>query len=288
MGGDVQPEQHLDGLPAIERRATRRLLEQADLLLAKSDALRRELARFGDFAAKTETVRWGIDVERFRREPGSGGAARARLGLGSQDRVVLSPRLLRPLYNVHLLIEALPALLARVPAAVLLLLEHRALPEYRARLAARARELGVESRVRFLGAVDYAQMPALLSAADASVSLPFSDGLPQSLFEALASETPVVLGRLQAYQEVVRDDEHVLLADLDPGSVAAALTRVLTDEGLRARLTRAGLTRVREVAELPREAGRVEGFYRRVLEQPRRRTPLPLRLFDAATLLWRL
>src|SRR6185503_6683622 len=56
MGGDVQPEQHLGGLPALERRATRRLLQQADLLLVKSEALRGELARFGDFAHKTETV----------------------------------------------------------------------------------------------------------------------------------------------------------------------------------------------------------------------------------------
>ena len=49
-----------------------------------------------------------------------------------------------------------------------------------------------------------------------------------------------------------------------------------------------GRARVREVASLEREAERVEGFYRRLLERPRPRPDrLPLRLLDAATLLFR-
>ncbi|HET8646445.1 MAG TPA: glycosyltransferase, partial [Vicinamibacteria bacterium] len=130
MGGDVQPEQHLGGLPRLERRNTRRLLEEADLILAKSEALRPEIAAFGPFESKTETVRWGVDPELFQPRPDLASALRARLGLGPDDRVVLSPRLLRPLYNIHLLVEAWPLLLARVPRAVLLVLEHRADADY--------------------------------------------------------------------------------------------------------------------------------------------------------------
>jgi len=288
MGGDVQPEQHLGGLPPLERRATRRLLEQADLLLAKSDALRVEIARFGDFGAKTETVRWGIDVARFRRDPQAAAAWRARLGVAAHDRLVLSPRILRPLYNIHLLVEAWPRVLAQVPQALLLLSEHRADAAYRAQLEARVAALGLGPRVRFIGALDYAEMPGLLSACDASVNLPFSDGLPQSLFEALASETPALLGRLAAYEEVVRNEQEVLLVDLEPQAIAIGLARLLREPGLAARLTRKGLERVRAVASLPREAERVEGFYTRLLAAPRRRTPWPSRVLDAATLLVRL
>jgi glycosyltransferase involved in cell wall biosynthesis len=287
MGGDVQPEQHLEGHARLERRATRRLLEQADLLLAKSEALLRELENFGDFGAKTEVVRWGIDVARFRRDPTAGRAWRARLGLQADDRVVLSPRLLRPLYNVHLLIEAWPGVLQRVPTAVLLVSEHRALPDYKAQLEQRARSLGIAEGVRFIGAIDYADMPGLLSACDLSVSVPSSDGLPQSLFEALASETPTVLGRLDAYAEAVTDGTHTLLSDIEPEALAQAIAKVLGDRQLAASLSRAGLARVGTIASLPYEAERVEGFYRRVLDQPRRRTPAMARWLDAATLLLR-
>ena len=288
MGGDVQPEQHLGGYPWLERRATRRLLRQADLLLSKSEALRGEIARYGDFADRTEVVRWGIDVRRFERDPRAGRELRARLGLPAGARVVLSPRLLRPLYNVHLLVEALPALRAGVAGALLLLAGHRADEEYRARLERRVAELGLEEQVRFLGRVEYPDMPALYSASDAVVSIPFSDGLPQTLFEALASRTPVVIGRLPAYEEVVQDGREALSAELEPAALAAALARLLLEPELAARLTRAGLARVREVASLEREAERVEGFYRRLLERPRPRPDrLPLRLLDAATLLFR-
>jgi glycosyltransferase involved in cell wall biosynthesis len=288
MGGDVQPEQHLGGYPRLERRATRRLLRQADLLLAKSDALRREIARYGDFEARTETVRWGIDVEGFARDPAAGRALRARLGLPPDARVVLSPRLLRPLYNVHLVVEAWPELRARVPGALLLLAGHRADEAYRAQLERRVAELGLADGVRFLGRIEYADMPALYSASDAVVSVPFSDGLPQTLFEALASSTPAVIGRLEAYEEVVRDGREALFSELEPGAIAAALARLLREPELAGRLTEAGLARVREVASLEREAGRVEGFYSQLLAGPRPRPdPLPLRLLDAATLLLR-
>ena len=143
MGGDVQPEQHLAGLPALERRATRRLLEEADLILAKSDALRTEIAAFGRFESKIETVRWGVDPELFRARPEEAAALRARLGLAAGDRVVLSPRLLRPLYNVHLLVEAMPRVLAAVPGALLLLSRHRADEDYERTLRARVDALGL-------------------------------------------------------------------------------------------------------------------------------------------------
>ena len=288
MGGDVQPEQHLGGYPWLERRATLRLLRQADLLLSKSEALRAEIARYGDFADRTEVVRWGIDVRRFERDPRAGLELRERLGLPGGARVVLSPRLLRPLYNVHLLVEALPAVRARVPGVLLLLAGHRADEAYRARLERRVDELGLGQQVRFLGRIEYADMPALYSASDAVVSIPFSDGLPQTLFEALASQTAAVIGRLQAYEEVVQDGREALFTQLEPAAVADALVRVLTDPELAGRLTDAGLERVREVASLERDAERVEGFYRRLLERPRPRPdPLPLRLLDAATLLFR-
>lgn len=287
MGGDVQPEQHLDGHAPLEARATRRLLHEADLILAKSDALRREIAAHGDFEAKVRTVRWGVDPEVVRRRPDQALRLRAELGLLPSDRVLLSPRILRPLYNIHLLIEALPAILRRVPEALLLLTEHRADDDYRRRLETRVAELGLGRRVRFVGALGHADMPAFYTLAEVMVSVPFSDGLPQSLFEAMACETPAVVGRLPAYDEVARDGEHVLAAELEPGAIAAAIVRLLEDPALARRLTRASLARVREVASLPREAARVEAMYAELLARPRRRAPLLPRLLDAASLFLR-
>ncbi|HET6898525.1 MAG TPA: glycosyltransferase, partial [Vicinamibacteria bacterium] len=113
-----------------------------------------------------------------------------------------------------------------------------------------------------------AAMPSLYSLADVVVSVPSSDGLPQSLFEAMACAAPIVLGRLPVYEEVVHDGLEALLVPLASDAVAEAVIRVLGEPGLAARLAgRAGET-VRTEADLGREAARVEGFYAEALAAP--------------------
>jgi glycosyltransferase involved in cell wall biosynthesis len=265
MGGDVLPEQHPGGLSWLERRATRRILEQSDMLLVKSESLRSALEAWGGFAGKARVVRWGVDPARFRRDPAAATAMRTRLALSPRDRVILSPRPLAPLYNVDLAVEAMPRVLESAPDALLLVTEYNAEPSYRESLGRRAAALRLGDRVRFVGAISGADMPALHSLAEAIVSLPSSDGLPQSLFEAMACETPAVLGRLPGYAEVVTDGESALLVDHAAPAVASALVRLLSDQGLRARIAARARERVREVAFLPRELERVEELYRELL-----------------------
>jgi len=283
MGGDVQPEQHLGRLGAFDQRTTRRLLREADLLLAKSTSLGSCIARYGDYESKTETVRWGIDLPRFARDPVKGEALRGRLGLADRP-LLLSPRILRPLYNIHLIVEAMPAILATHPEALLLISRHGEDPEYAARLRARVTELGLDGSIRFINPMDYDEMPALLSAASVVVSVPFSDGLPQTLFECLASQTPIVLGRLDAYAEMVEHEREVLLTELDPRSIATAVSRLLDDPDLARQLGQSGFERIQATASLPQEARRVEAMYRRVLASPRRSSPLAPRILDALSL----
>jgi glycosyltransferase involved in cell wall biosynthesis len=287
MGGDVLPEQHPGGLSALERRATRRILEQASMILVKSEGLRQALAGFGDFGGKARTVRWGIDPAVFRRDDAGAAALRRRLRLAATDRVVLSPRILQPLYNVHLAVEALPRVLAEFPSALLLVTEYQADEGYRTRLEGIARAAGIADRVRFIGRIEHAAMPALYSLAEVAVSVPASDGLPQSLFEAMACATPIVLGRLPVYEEVVHDGAEALLVPLAPGALAEAVARILREPALAARLADRALATVRVEADLGREAARVEGFYQEALDAPRPGPARAARALDALGLLVR-
>lgn len=286
MGGDVQPAQLLGRANRFDHRATERMLREADLLLAKSVALQKDIARYGDYASKTETVRWGIERGLFARDPGRGEALRLQLGLPAGP-LLLSPRILSPLYNVHLIIEAMPEILARHPGAVLVISRHHEDADYADRLRQRVTALGLERSVCFLEAVDRDTMRGLLSMASAVVSIPLADGLPQTLFEALASETPLVLGRLTAYEEMVRDEREVLLTDFNAPAIAATVARLLSDDELARRLTTAGLRRIQEQPSLQDEARRVEALYRGLLADPRRPSPLGPRILDALSLAFR-
>ncbi len=283
MGGDVLPEQHPGGLSRLERAATGRLLRSADLILVKSDALRAAVAAFGAGDRWTETVRWGVDTQAFQRDPAQGHAWRARLGLAEDDHVVFSPRAVAPLYGTALLVDMFAVVRHDDARARLVLAGEGAGATYEPDVRRRVVDAGLEGAVRWTGRVDHAGMAGLYSAADVVVMAPSSDGIPQSLFEAMACGTAVVLGALPGYREVVTDGVEALFAERDAEALAAATLRVLGDADLRTRLTRAAYARVLQVGALATDVARVESFYSRLLERPRCR-PSATRWLDVLSI----
>ena len=55
-----------------------------------------------------------------------------------------------------------------------------------------AKDLGIREHVKFVGSVDYSEMPLYYQSADVYVQMPSSDGLPYSLLEAMACGLPVI------------------------------------------------------------------------------------------------
>ncbi len=273
VGGDVLPDQHPGGFSRMAKRATRRILERADALLVKSEGLLPAVAELAEVSGKAHVVRWGIDPRDFFPDPAGAAAWRQRLQLPDEALVVLSPRLLRPLYNIHLIVEAFAEAARSIPQAVLLIAEYGAEDEYRRDLKERIARQDLDRRVRFLGAVPQAEMRGLYSATTAVVMVPSSDGLPQSLFEALACGAPVLLGQLPAYAEIVDEGRSAVFAELNAPSIAAGLGRLLGDGQLRARLAREGRDVVDRKASLPEDVGRVLQIFETVRAQPRAASP---------------
>jgi glycosyltransferase involved in cell wall biosynthesis len=258
MGGDILFEEQ--GSPtASGRRLTRRLLESADLITSKSAFLIDVLDRLGGFGAKAMKVVWGVDLKHFRRV--DAGRLRTTLGLRREDRVILSPRILQRFYNVHLIVEAMPRIAASVPGSRLLITEYQADLAYRDEILRRVRALGLEDCIQFVGHVPYADMPQYYSLADVAVGVPPSDGLPQTLLEAMACGAPSIVSRLSRYEELVTHGESAYFVDLTPESIADGVIRVLRDAALRERVASMGREIVATHADFDRDVDRVETKY---------------------------
>lgn len=109
------------------------------------------------------------------------------------------------------------------------------------RFAALARRLGVADRVRFLGLVPNGSIPAMMHAADAVV-VPsrhsFPEGLPLTLFEGLASRTPVIASDHPMFRGHLEDGESALIfTAAKPHALAEAIARLMTDPLLYARVS---------------------------------------------------
>lgn len=198
-------------------RALAQAFAEAELLLVISrfteGVVRSLLEQRRSPAPPIDFVSAHIDLHRFHA--GAGGAeARGALGIRDDDRVVLSFGRLVKRKGVHRLLEALPAIGARVPETVAVIAG--AGPQER-RLRRRAAGAG---RVYFAGRVPDAQAPGVYAAADVFV-LPVADrwfgleaeGLGVVLLEAAACEVPCVTGRSGGSPEAVVDGQTGFVVD---------------------------------------------------------------------------
>jgi len=126
----------------------------------------------------------------------------------------------------------------------------RANTEFRARLEARATELGIGDRVRFCG--ERADVPELLRAADIFCQ-PNTRPEPFGIVfvEALAAGLPVVTTGLGGAAEVVDAACGLTVPPGNPAQLAASLRNLIEDGSLRQRLGAGGPARAVELCDPP-------------------------------------
>jgi glycosyltransferase involved in cell wall biosynthesis len=106
-------------------------------------------------------------------------------------------------------------------------------------IEAAAAEEGVRDRVRWLGFVSDAHLPALTAACDALVMVGLREGFGLPALEAIATGRPVCASSTGALPEVV--GPYAKLCDpLDEASIRSALEGAIGDEVLRERVRREG------------------------------------------------
>lgn len=160
---------------------------------------------------------------------------RARLALGER-RVVLSLSAKRPHKNLLTLIGAL-AQIAPEQRPVLVLPGYATAHELE--LRAHASAVGVAEDVRFPAWVSSAELEGLWAIARAFVFPSLYEGFGLPVLEAMARGVPVACSDASSLPEVA-GDAALLFDPRDEAAIAGAISRLLSDETLRARLLERG------------------------------------------------
>ena len=105
-------------------------------------------------------------------------------------------------------------------------------------------KLNLQSDVVFTGYVPDEDLPALYNAADLFVYPSVYEGFGLPPLEAMACGTPVITSNTSSLPEVV-GDAGIMVDPYDVDRLADAMQEVLTDEGLRADMTKKGLGRAK-------------------------------------------
>jgi glycosyltransferase involved in cell wall biosynthesis len=231
-----------------------------DLVIAISEAVRAALLDFGLPPERVRVVRSGIDLARFDAAADPRAAA-ARAGLPAAGPLVLCAGSLRPRKDHATLLRAFAVAARALPSARLLLAGEG--PE-RSRLTELSRALDLDGRVLFLG--ERPDVPDLLAACDLFAASPRLEGLGVSVLEAMGAGRAVVATGVGGLRESVLPGETGLL--VPPGDAegfGAALVRLLADAPARARMGRAGRSRVEALFSAGAMAEGTERVYREAL-----------------------
>lgn len=212
------------------RRRIEETVREADRVIAVSSSLAALAIECGAHRESVCVVGNGVDPDRFapadeeRRH-----AVRARLGLPADATVLLTVGGLAERKGVGRVIDLLPRLASSRPSLIYLVAGGGG-PEgdERPALERRARDLGVDERVWFLGHVPPDDLPEVYQAADAFVLATRNEGWANALHEAIASGLPTVATDVGGNREVLADGEAGVLVPFgDADALGEAVERVL-------------------------------------------------------------
>jgi glycosyltransferase involved in cell wall biosynthesis len=225
------------GMRVLVPSAARR----SDRVIADSHSTREDLVELLGLArARIDVVPLGLGAVR-REQPLPERDVRTHLELGERD-VVLSLSAKRPHKNLLALIGAL-AQIAPERRPVLVIPGYPTAHE--SELRARAAALGIAGDLRFPAWLSNAELEGLWSITRAFVFPSLYEGFGLPVLEAMVRGVPVACSNASSLPEVA--GEAALLFDPhDPAAIASAISRLLSDETLRARLHARGIARARQ------------------------------------------
>jgi glycosyltransferase involved in cell wall biosynthesis len=207
-----------------------------DYVVANSEATRRFHCRWNLVAPRRiEVVPCLVDTDRFDRVPLAACAAfRRSLGVTWETPLFGIIGDVRRCKGHVYLVRALPEILARIPAARLLIVGNR-VPGYAAQVQREAERLGVADRMLWQDYRD--DIDVVTKSLDLCVSAALEEPLGLTVPEAMGAGRAVVATRVGGLPENVVDGQTGLLVPpADPHALGQAIIRLLADPPLRNRM----------------------------------------------------
>jgi glycosyltransferase involved in cell wall biosynthesis len=208
---------------AVLGYAERWLLHRADSIVSSSGLA----ARVRVLAPAARLREWCYASPPEVVRPEEVVALRAELALPPGARVVLYSGTFEPYQGLPQLLAAIPAVRARHPEVVFLLVGAEGGRE--AEIEGRHADLVRAGALRVIGRQPRAAIPRYLALAEVAVSpRAWGDNLPLKIFDYLAAGKAIVASDIPAHRAVL-DEERALFAEPSGPALAAALSLLLAD-----------------------------------------------------------
>ena len=230
-----------------------RVPERAAGIWAASDHVAAQASQ--RFNRPVRTVPSAVDTALFRQDRERGEQARAALGIGRDELVILTVAALNERKGIQHVLNALPLVRETVPSVKYLVAGEG---EYEHELRMHIDRLNLRDTVCMLGA--HRHVEQLYQAADVFCLLSHGEANPMVVHEALSSKLPAVTLSCPPFPSVLNANVAELLPSADSRTVAQVLIGLLLDRARRERMGEAGRRLVEERSSFTSLATLVAGL----------------------------
>ncbi len=204
------------------RAMIQKVFRKASHMMAVCQALSNEMINLGAEKSKVTTLRNGVDLALFRASTNEQQLS-LKSSLNITKPLIISVGWLIERKGHYLVIEAMKS----IPNATLVIAGDG--PDL-SKLRALSKSLGVDDRVKFLGALSQPELNKWFQAADVSVLASSREGWANVLLESMASGTPVVATKVWGTPEVVQNETAGVLVERTSDDIAQGIKTVLNQE----------------------------------------------------------
>jgi len=203
------------------KRAIKKVLQQADGIITVSNDIQSAVAKMEINSEKINTVYRGVDRNLFT--PGDQQAARKRLGLPKNRKIIVSVGRLEPVKGHSVLLDACVKISKRDSLFMCYVLGNGSL---KSSLQQKAKEYGLEEVFQLSGPQQQSRLVDWYRAADV-IALPSrSEGVPNVLLEAISCGKPFVASHVGGIPEIADPScDHLVTPD-DPDKLAEAICKI--------------------------------------------------------------
>jgi 1,2-diacylglycerol 3-alpha-glucosyltransferase len=202
--------------------------QSIDLVVAPSPGMKLILEKMG-VTSHVEVVPNGVDLAPYQADIQP--VDRSSFGFAPSDIVLIYTGRLGPEKNLPFLLRALNGVVQAYDNVRLLIVGDG--PE-RENLEDRVQHMGITSQVKFVGMVEYDEMPRYLAASDAFVTPSVTEVHPLSVIEAMASGLCVLGIESPGVGDTVKDCETgFIVQEQDLAAFTAKMIRLITDHETR-------------------------------------------------------
>ncbi len=194
-----------------------------DGVIQDSGISQRKGLQLGAPAENNEIIEIGVDFRVFNPDV-EYGKARKELGLWDGDKMVFSSRGFKDLYNLDVVLRAIPIVNKSIKGTKFVFASH--ISGFMEKYGTLINQLGIEDHVVLTGQLDHIKkMPFYYNDADVVVSVPSSDSSPASVYEAMACKTPVIISDLPWYRGKFEKDRDLVV--VPPGDVEKLVDAII-------------------------------------------------------------